>query len=126
MTERDDDREFRDLLAAVERLPQSVEPARDLWPGIEARISGKGEGGTGKGRILALTRRWIPLAAAAALVLLWFGRRATIQLAGVWEVTRLAGRPLVGETPIGVSGTLRVGQWLGPDDSSHAVVALAT
>src|SRR5437879_708517 len=77
MTERDDDREFRDLLAAVERLPQSVEPARDLWLGIEARIAGKGEGGRGKGRILALTRRWIPLAAAAALVLLWFGPRAS-------------------------------------------------
>ena len=65
MTERDDDREFRDLLAAVERLPQSVQPSRDLWPGIEASISGKGERGKGKGRILALTRRWIPLAAAA-------------------------------------------------------------
>ena len=30
MTERDDDREFRDLLAAVERLPKSVQPSRDL------------------------------------------------------------------------------------------------
>jgi len=113
MTERDDDREFRDLLAAVERLPQSVQPPRDLWPGIEARISG---------RILALTRRWIPLAAAAALVLLWLGRRGTIEPAGAWEVTRLAGRPLVGETPIGASGTLRVGQWLETDDSSRALI----
>src|SRR3989441_8341120 len=116
MTERDDEREFRDLLAAVERLPQSVQPPRDLWPGIEARISG---------RILALTRRWIPLAAAAALVLLWLGRRGTIEPAGAWEVTRLAGRPLVGETPIGASGTLRVGQWLETDDSSRAVILVA-
>src|SRR2546429_5510627 len=122
MTERNDDREFRDLLAAVERLPKSVEPPRDLWPGIEARISGKGEGGRGKGRILAFSRRWIPLAAAAALVLLWLGRRGTIQPAGAWEVTRLAGRPLVGETPIGASGTLRVGQWLETDDSSRALI----
>ena len=67
MTERDDDREFRDLLAAVERLPKSVEPPRDLWPGIEARIAGQGKGGKGKGRILAFPRRWglLPLAAAA-------------------------------------------------------------
>src|SRR5437879_5333781 len=115
MTERDDEREFRDLLAAVERLPKSVEPPRDLWPGIEARISGKG-------RILALPRRWIPLAAAAALVLLWLGRRGTIQPAGAWEVTRLAGRPLVGETLLGASGRLRVGQWLETDDSSRAVI----
>src|SRR2546428_5090615 len=122
MTERDDDREFRDLLAAVERLPRSVEPARDLWPGIEARISGKGEGGRSKGRILVLSRRWIWLAAAAALVLLWLGRRGTIQPAGAWEVTRLAGRPLVGETLLGASGRLRVGQWLETDDSSRAVI----
>ena len=115
MTERDDEREFRDLLAAVERLPKSVEPPRDLWPGIEARISGKG-------RILGLPRRWIPLAAAAALVLLWLGRRGTIQPAGAWEVTRLAGRPLVGETLLGASGRLRVGQWLETDDSSRAVI----
>src|SRR2546428_10636418 len=115
MTERDDEREFRDLLAAVERLPKSVEPPRDLWPGIEARISGKG-------RILALPRRWIPLAAAAALVLVWLGRRGTIQPAGAWEVTRLAGRPLVGETLLGASGRLRVGQWLETDDSSRAAI----
>src|SRR2546428_543022 len=115
MTERDDEREFRDLLAAVERLPKSVEPPRDLWPGIEARISGKE-------RILGLPRRWIPLAAAAALVLLWLGRRGTIQPAGAWEVTRLAGRPLVGETLLGASGRLRVGQWLETDDSSRAVI----
>src|SRR5256885_805187 len=115
MTERDDEREFRDLLAAVERLPKSVEPPRDLWPGIEARISGKG-------RILGLPRRWIPLAAAAALVLLWLGRRGTIQPAGAWEVTRLAGRPLVGETLLGASGRLRVGQWLETDYSSRAVI----
>src|SRR2546428_2841044 len=122
MTERDDDREFRDLLAAVERLPRSVEPARDLWPGIEARISGKGEGGRSKGRILVLSRRWIWLAAAAALVLLWLGWRGPIQPAGAWEVTRLAGRPLVGETLLGAWGRLRVGQWLETDDSSRAVI----
>ena len=127
MTERDDDREFRDLLAAVERLPKSVEPPRDLWPGIEARIAGKGEGGRGKGRILAFPRRWalLPLAAAAALVLLWLGRRGTIRPAGAWEVTRLAGRPLVGETPLDASGALRVGQWLETDDSSRAVILVA-
>src|SRR2546422_500277 len=119
MTERDDDREFRDLLAAVERLPKSVEPPRDLWPGIEARISGKGEGG----------RRWIflPLTAAAVLALLLLGRRVLgpPSQAGAWEVTRLAGRPLVGDTPLGASGTLRVGQWLGTDEPRRPWIPVA-
>ena len=120
MTERDDDREFRDLLAAVERLPKSVQPPRDLWPGIEARIAGKG-------RIPAFPRRWalLPLAAAAAVAALLLGRHRAFQPAGAWEVTRLAGRPLVGETPVGASGTLRVGQWLETDDSSRAVILVA-
>ena len=120
MTERDDDREFRDLLAAVERLPKSVQPSRDLWPGIEARIAGKG-------RIPAFPRRWalLPLAAAAAVATLLLGRHRAFQPAGAWEVTRLAGRPLVGETPVGASGTLRVGQWLETDDSSRAVILVA-
>src|SRR2546427_11289663 len=84
-----------------------------------------GEGGRTKGRILVLSRRWIWLAAAAALVLLWLGRRGTIQSAGAWEVTRLAGRPLVGETPLGGSGLLRVGEWVETDDSSRAVILVA-
>src|SRR3989442_13431234 len=101
MTERDDDREFRDLLAAVERLPKSVEPPRDLWPGIEARIAGQGEGGRGRGRMLAFPRRWalLPLAAAPALVLLWPRRRGTTRAAGAWEGTRSAGRAVVAEEP---------------------------
>jgi len=119
MTERDDDREFRDLLAAVERLPKSVDPSRDLWPEIATRIAVKGKAG----------RRWIllPFAAAAVLALLLLGRRmlGPSSQAGAWEVTRLAGRPLVGETPLGASGTLRVGQWLETDDSSRAVILVA-
>jgi hypothetical protein len=126
MTQRDDDREFRDLLAAVDRLPQSVEPPRDLWPGIEARIAGtrpgirpgKGEGGRGNSWV-----RWVlvPLAAAAMLAVL-LGRRSALPPEGAWEVTRLAGVPRVGATPLGAGGALRTGEWLETDDSSRAVI----
>jgi hypothetical protein len=51
-------RKLRDLAAA---LPGSLEPSRDLWPGIEARIS---EGKVVRGRF---SRRTL-LAAAAAVV----------------------------------------------------------
>jgi hypothetical protein len=30
----------RDLAAAIERLPRAIEPGRDLWPGIAARLGG--------------------------------------------------------------------------------------
>ena len=55
----------RELQDAVERLPKSIEPPRDLWPGIEARL--------GRRR---LRRLWysLPLAAAAVLVGIWLVR----------------------------------------------------
>ena len=37
----------RELQDAVNQLPKSIEPPRDLWPGIEARL------GTGAGRASA-------------------------------------------------------------------------
>ncbi len=112
MTERDDDREFRDLLAAVERLPKSVQPSRDLWPEIDARIRA------------SAWRRWtvVALAGAAALALViarWGGVAAP---SGAWEVARIAGAPRVAETPLGGSGLLRVGEWVETDDSSRALI----
>ena len=126
MTERDHDAEFRELLDRAARLPKSIEPSRDLWPGIETRIAGKrpgtGEGDRGRNRALWLV---IPLAAAALLALLLLGRRGVPQAGGgggAWEVTRLAGVPLVGAAPLAATGALRVGDWLETDDSSRAVI----
>jgi len=117
MTEHANDAEFQELLAAAAKLPKSIEPPRDLWPGIEARIAVKG-------------RRWvrrlaIPLAAAALLAVVLLGRRGTIQPQRAWDVTRVAGVPRVGATRLGAAGavgSLQAGDWLETDDSSRAVI----
>jgi hypothetical protein len=41
-----------------------------------------------------------------------------------WEVSRLAGSPLIGSSPIGESGRLAVGQWLETDASSRANITV--
>ena len=91
----------RELLDAVGRLPKSIEPPRDLWPGIEARLGGR-------------SRRWywIPLVAAAALAALLIGRKSD-----TWRVTWLAGTG---------AGTLRVGQAIETDDSSRALIQVGS
>ena len=121
MTEREDQPEFRELLEQAARLPKSIEPRRDLWPEIESRIAGTRPGKGERGR------RWvpwvvIPLAAAAILAVVLLGRRGALERRGAWEVTRLAGLPVVGRSPLAATGVLQVGQWLETDDSSRALI----
>jgi hypothetical protein len=86
----------RELLEAAGRLPKSIEPPRDLWPGIAARL----------GR----SRRWywVALAAAAVIALVIVNTRSD-----GWNVTWLAGAG---------PGTLRVGESVETDASSRAVI----
>lgn len=102
----------RELQDAVGRLPKSIDPPRDLWPDIEARI----------GRGSAWRRRWywVPLAAAAVLAGVWLVRSQP----AVWDLTTFAGRPLVNATPLAASGRMRVGDWLQTDDSSRALIGV--
>jgi hypothetical protein len=88
----------RELLEAAGRLPKSIEPPRDLWPGIEARL----------GR----SRRWYWVALAAAAVVALVIVKAQ---GNAWDVTWLAGAG---------PGTLRVGEWIETDDSSRALIAV--
>ena len=111
-----DDAGLRDLLERVRELPRAIEPERDLWPGIRARI---GKRATGAGR------RWpwiVPLT-AAALLLLALGYRAWSET-GTWGVERIAGRPDVGGAHLGGTGRFHVGDWLTTDDSSRARIAV--
>ena len=99
----------RELQDAVNRLPKSIEPPRDLWPGIEAR--------------LRRPRRmwyWAALAAAAILAGIWLVKRQPPS----WDVTALAGRPVIGDARVAATGRMRVGDWLQTDDSSRALIAV--
>jgi len=80
----------------VGRLPKSIEPPRDLWPGIAAR--------------LRRSRRWywVALAAAAVLAL----------VLSQYQERYMDGDVARGHGP----GTLRVGESSRPDDSSRAVI----
>ncbi|HJS43914.1 MAG TPA: hypothetical protein VJ755_10620 [Gemmatimonadales bacterium] len=100
-----------ELERAVSRLPKSIEPPRDLWPGIEARLR--------KGR---RNWYWVPLAAAAIFALVLIAR--TVETEPAWDVTRVAGQPLLGTERLTASGRFRVGNWLLTDDSSRALVAV--
>lgn len=53
--------------AALRDLPMQREPARDLWPAIEARIAGR-VARPAIAVVPASRRRWLPLAAAASFV----------------------------------------------------------
>lgn len=103
----------RELQDAVGRLPRSIEPPRDLWPDIQARIARQS-------RRRRLYWMAVPLAAAAVLVAVLLGRTGPVS----WDVTRLAGKPLLGTTPLAASGRLRVGDWLQTDDTSRALIAV--
>lgn len=105
----------KDWRDAVERLPRSIEPPADLWPGIRERIQ------TGRGRRPWTV--WVALA-AAALVVLGVGIALLSRSDGGWTLQRVAGVPRVDGAPLGATGTMRVGQWLETDDSSRATIAV--
>lgn len=102
----------KELHDAVGRLPKSIEPPRDLWPDIEARIN----------RVPGVRRRWywVPLVAAAVLAGVWLVKSQPAS----WDVTQVSGRPLVDEKPLTATGRLRVGEWVQTDDSSRALIAV--
>jgi len=104
-----------ELNEAVSRLPKRIEPPRDLWPDIAARIAAGGS------RRSWRRWYWVPLAAAAVFALVMIGR--TIK-STAWDVTALAGRPLIGTKRLTATGRLRVGDWLQTDDTSRALVAV--
>jgi hypothetical protein len=66
-------------------------------------------------------RYWVPLLAAAAVVLLavtW--RFAITPEAPAWGVARLEGAPTVGSSSIRGTGSIALGQWLETDAASRA------
>jgi hypothetical protein len=73
----DHEREAR-LRAAAEALPRAVEPDRDLWPDIRARIEADRVRAIGTGHALPAAARWrrtpaLGIAVAAAVVVIAVG-----------------------------------------------------
>src|SRR5437773_2535844 len=99
MNDREHDAEFAKLLEETRRLPRSIEPPRDLWPGIAARM-----------RRRPAWLRWSALAAAAAVVLV-VGWRVLGGRGAGWVVARVDGGPRIGGTAL--AGTCGLGATAG-------------
>ena len=136
---------LRSVLDKASALPVSIDPPRDLWEGIDARL--------GPQKILAgpFSTRWEPprsananpspeevvksmgsslrikrsFAAAAALVVglgcFWFASQSSTP---AWRVARLEGTPRVDSEALENTGTIRVGEQLITDDSSRAKITV--
>ncbi len=83
---------LRALVARAAALPRSVEPGRDLWPGIAERITARN---VITGSFAVRVRRWIPLraAAVAAAVLVAATAVVTAVLVRSERTSRLASAP---------------------------------
>ena len=102
------------------RLPRDVQPDRDLWMGIEARLDAEPEAPVGKARAGRLPTVWLQAAAAVVVVL-------TASIFGVvWmtdsgtPVEIAATSPVPGEAP----DTPQVPVWPGSMADDPAVYAI--
>jgi Putative zinc-finger len=101
---RDDLAGLQKLLEATRSLPASLEPSRDLWPGIETALGRRTPRGSGASfhfaaRIFTRRPAWqVGLAAAAAAIVVWGGTQLILRRAG-----NQGARPPVAELPDGTS-----------------------
>lgn len=93
---------LRALVRDAAMLPRSIEPARDLWAGIERRIRRTG---------IARFGAW-PLTAAAVLAIGLGVALLARASGGAWEIAATEGAPRGRQA-------LRAGEWLETDDSSR-------
>ena len=88
-------------VTSLREMPQSIEPARDLWPGIEAQLGELPEGAASGGTVPARRRgqplRWLAAAAMLASVALgvWIGRSLLPGTAGIGTPQVSANRTAV-------------------------------
>jgi anti-sigma factor RsiW len=93
--------ELEALAATASRLPRGIDPGRDLWPGIEARLrSGARPPVLNHGRHQHF--RWGWLAAAAALLVL-VGLPLVLQLERRWQPSEPVAVRVVQAAPSGFS-----------------------
>ncbi len=128
---------LQSLLTQAGELSHEIAPARNLWPAIQAEVEKPGSPLHARSHIsrnvgvvaLAPILRWcVPLAAAAAIVLLaaLVGRHP---LPGedthpAWSVAALSGAPRLNTRIIDGPAAFRLGQWLETDGASRARVVV--
>lgn len=130
------------VTASVAALPRSIEPPRDLWPEIEARLSeplledataGLAQRRNGRADRAPTHRTQPPrrvrfrtwhAAALAGALLLGVGAWGLLPrlFPPAWEVARLEGTPRVGDLRLADTGKLHRGQWLETDGRSRAAL----
>ncbi|MFN0085815.1 MAG: FecR domain-containing protein [Blastocatellia bacterium] len=109
------------------RLVSEAAPA-SLWRELEAALDAPKEAAIPRGPLPA----WRFAAGLTAALLIWFAifrwyapnRTPDRTDRPSWEVTRLAGRPAVGERTIEAKGRLALDEWLMTDDSSRAQISV--
>jgi hypothetical protein len=142
--------EYNDLcliLSEAKSLPKTINPSKDLWEGISARISGrkgkrKGAAkifslrtgasnvsgynphsykfkkpGGGRGRLALIGSAVATVILGILIGILYYYNRAPVAFL---SVENLAGTPVVGTAEIKDYGMLKIGEWLRTNESSSA------
>ncbi|MDO8550681.1 MAG: hypothetical protein Q7S39_11105, partial [Ignavibacteria bacterium] len=131
------------IISEAQTLPKEISPVKDLWEGINERISGKKNPAkiftihseensfyeSGSSRALFFKKPdkkrggWFVIGAAAIAVVLgialgifYYFQSST----AFWTVEKLAGTPIIGSDELIDHGMLKVGEWLETDDKSRA------
>jgi hypothetical protein len=133
------------ILNEARSLPKTIEPSKDLWEGINKKISGKkgkrspkifplrsddshpltldtgslrfNKPGKNKGRFLAVSSAAAAVILGVVLGIIYYYNQVP---AVFMPVEKLAGIPVIGSEQIEEQGMLRIGDWLRTDESSSA------
>ena len=127
--------EYEEVKLGV-KLAESVPliPAPDdLWIKLEARLDDqpllRKVSDNQRPRIVARFFHPLPVAIAAVLLVtvgitaFWIYRQESRPS---WQVARLLGAPMIGNSRIGQTGQLAVGEWLETDNASRAKISVAS
>ena len=116
----------------AESVPLLAAPD-DLWNKLEARLDNqpvvREVSVAQRPRFVARLFHPLPAAIAAVLLItggitaLWIYRQESRPS---WEVARLLGAPMIGNSRIGRTGQLGLGQWLETDNASRAKISVAS
>ena len=118
--------ELRAIVAEAAQLPSDIEPDEDLWSGIRKQITEEAARVQPSPHRLIRWQSAVAVAASVALItfaVYWFAQRGTTP-AG-WEVTSLAGTPVLADRDVEGTARLGTGEWLHTDTHSRARISVA-